>query len=387
MPGKKVDTTPNGLGIHLQYTFEPSGQSGALVENPLFDLLAALQAHGSIKHAALAMDRSYRHVWGEVRHWEQVLGEALVTWEQGKRATLTPFSLRLLWAERQARSRLTPHLEALRAELRLVLAKAHDESFDVVDMLASHDLQLPRLQSLVEQQKVRLSLRFAGSAEALRQLNAGGCDLAGFHVPQLKQGAAIFKRALRPLLKPGQHKLIGSHRRMQGLMFRPSDASHWSGAKPLEALKAAESRWRFVNRHPGSGTRLLMEHLLSQADVAPDTIEGWDTRFESTHVAVAACIAAGQADVGLGIEAAAAELGLGFLPLIEEDYFLVCLKSKLKTPAVQRLREALASAAWARTLATLPGYAPHCPGEVLSLTAALPWWAFARAKHSVSVPS
>lgn len=371
-------------GVHLQYAFESRGQTGAGIENPLFDLLSALQVHGSIKHAALALGHSYRHTWGEVRRWEQVLGQPLVHWAQGKRAHLTAFALRLVWAERQARTRMTPHLEALRAELRHVLALAMDESIDVVELLASHDMQLPRLQSLAEREGIFLGLRFAASAEALRHLNEGVCALAGFHVPRFHHPSDVFSRALRPLLRPGAHKLIGSHSRVQGLMFQANHAALMPPASVADLAKPLPGgrSWRFVNRQVGSGTRLLMDHLLAQHGVDASALEGYETRIEFTHVAVAGAIAAGAADVGLGVQAAAAEYGLGFLPLIEEDYYLVCLKPALDQPAVQRLRQVLASRAWALMLDELPGYAPHRPGEVMSLTRALPWWQFTRKKRS-----
>jgi putative molybdopterin biosynthesis protein len=365
---------PPQRGIHLQYGFEAHGQRGAQIENPLFDLLAAMQASGSIRQAAQALGQSYRHVWGALRHWEAVLGEPLVLWGQGKRAQLTPYAQRLVWAERQARTRMTPHIEALRAELLHVLAQAGDARLQVLELYASHDLALPHVQALAAgRQALHLSLRFAGSSECLRALNDGRCTVAGFHVPRLHEqhGSPVFAKALKPLLEPGRHKLIGSHSRRQGLMLR----------KPLpdqirRVADLAGSTLRFVNRQAGSGTRLLMDHLLHEAGIAPGAITGYTTRSEDTHVAVAAAIASGAADVGPGVEAAAREFGLGFVPLIDEDYYLVCLKEQLDTPALHSLRELLASPAWAEALAALPGYAPQRAGEVLSLTRALPWWRF-----------
>jgi putative molybdopterin biosynthesis protein len=137
---------------------------------------------------------------------------------------------------------------------------------------------------------------------------------------------------------------------------------------------------RFVNRQPGSGTRLLMDHLLQVEDIDAARIDGYETRLEDTHVAVAAAVAAGQADVGPGIEAAAAQFDLAFVPLVEEDYFLVCLKEALDGPAVLRLREALADPAWTAALLAQPGYAPWHAGEVLSLTQVLPWWHYRKAR-------
>ena len=365
-------------GIHLRYVFLPTKQAGARIEHPLFDTLAALQAHGSIKHAAQALGLSYRYVWGALRTWEAELGQPLVLWQRGTRAELTPYALRLMWAERQARTRMTPHLEALRAELRHVLAVAESPGIEVLEVLASHDLGLPRLQALAAQHELHLGLTFAGSAEALRALQDGRCQIAGFHVPHLPEGSTVFAEALRPLLRPGEHKLIGSHSRRQGLMHLP-------GAATSPTLRdVAEGRWRFVQRQPGSGTRLLLRHLMQTAGLPLDALEGAHAqqRVEHTHVAVAAAVAAGMGDVGLGLEAAAREFGLAFVPLAVEDYYFVCLKPALDQPAVQRLRQVLAMPQWAETLQALPGYQVQRPGEVLSLTRALPWWEFKRPRRA-----
>jgi putative molybdopterin biosynthesis protein len=364
-------------GVHLQYSFEPRGQRGAQIENPLFELLSSVQAEGSIRHAAQAMSASYRHVWGALKHWEGVLGQPLVRWAQGQPAQLTPFAQRLVWAERQARTRMTPHIEALRAELEQVLAHALDGREQVLQIFASHDLGLPLLRELAGAQQLHIGLRFAGSVDALHALASGRCSVAGFHVPALPSGSPVFAAALKPLLQPGRHKLIGCLRRTQGLMLRkpcPAD---------VRALAdVASAGLRFVNRQPGSGTRLLMDHLLHSEAIDPLRIDGYASRSEDTHVAVAAAIACGQADIGPGIEAAARQFGLHFLPLIEEDYFLVCLKDTLDSAAVRALRSSLQSPAWPEALATLPGYSAQRAGEVLSLTEALPWWRFRTPKKA-----
>lgn len=371
-------------GVHLQYSFESQGQQGAALHNPLFDLLSAVHEHGSIQHAARSLGASYRHVWGELKRWEGVIGEPLVTWAQGQPARLTPFAERLLWAETRARTRLTPHIEALRAELERVLAEALDGSQQVLTVFASHDLALPKLREIASQQLgLHIELRFAGSVDALQALAAGRCLVAGFHVPPLRTpgGAAVFARAMKPLLKPGQHKLIGCVRRTQGLMVHPLNPF---GLRGLPDLPGSEAR--FVNRQEGSGTRLLMDHLLAEQGLAAASIRGYDAPPEDSHVAVAAAIASGAADVGPGIESAAQQFSLDFIPLIGEDYFLVCLKDALDHPAVLKLRQALASPAWAHALAGLPGYQPAQPGEVLSLTKALPWWQYRVPKKVAAAP-
>ena len=374
-------------GVHLQYSFEARGQSGAQIDNPLFELLSALQQAGSISHAARQLQQSYRHVWGSLKRWEEVLGSELVVWAKGQPARLTPFAERLVWAERQARTRMRPHVEALRAELSRVFALADDPALQLLEVFASHDLALPLLQGLAEDQHaLHLSLRFAGSQEALRALMAGRCTVAGFHVPRGAGSASVFARALRPLLRPGTHKLIGSHTRRQGFMMGAglirsiAEQGAACGAQGPALLRAlAAGQHRFVNRQPGSGTRLLLEHLLAGQGLHTAGISGYDSHVEETHVAVAAAVAAGTAELGLGVEAAAHEFGLAFVPLAEEDYYLVCLKAALDSPAVRSLRLALASPAWAAAVQTLPGYGLQQAGEVLSLTRALPWWRYRRS--------
>ncbi|MBP6900678.1 MAG: helix-turn-helix transcriptional regulator [Burkholderiaceae bacterium] len=360
-------------GVHLQYSIEAGGQQGPDISNGLFQLLQAVHGQGSILAAAKALDASYRHVWGALKRWEELLGAPLLNWVQGQPAQLTPLAQRLLWAETRARARMAPHIEALRVELERVLAEALDGDRPALTVLASHDLALPALRGLAAAGGgLHLDLRFAGSVEALQALADGRCSVAGFHVPALPEGSLQFAAAMKPRLQPGRHKLIGCMRRSQGLMFR-------RGLKPAPASLADVARQglRFINRQPGAGTRLLMEHLRQQAGLADDAIRGWDGPPEESHLAVAAAVASGVADVGPGVAAAAHHFGLDFAPLVDEDYYLVCLKDGLDEPPMQALRALLAGAAWREALAALPGYAPSpAAGQVLSLTRALPWWRF-----------
>ncbi|MEO7243942.1 MAG: substrate-binding domain-containing protein, partial [Rubrivivax sp.] len=302
-------------GVHLEYSFQRAAQQGATLTNPLFDLLQALHEQGSIQQAARALGASYRHVWGALKRWEDTLGEPLVTWAQGQPARLTPFADRLLWAERSARARLAPHIEALRAELQHVLVEALDGTQQVLAIHASHDLALPLLRERAAAgHGLHLELRFTGSIDALRALAEGRCTVAGFHVPPLTDSRNVFARSLKPLLKPGRHKLIGCMQRRHGLIV--------AAGNPLGLQSLADAvGTRFVHRQPGSGTRLLTAHLLAQQGLPPDALPLLATRVEHSHLAVAAAVASASADAGLGIEAAAAHYGLSFVPLVDESYF------------------------------------------------------------------
>jgi putative molybdopterin biosynthesis protein len=339
------------------------------IRNGLMDLLQAVQAQGSISGAAKAMGLSYRHVWGELRRWEAELGHALIVWDKGQPARLTAFGGKLLWAERQAQARLAPQIEALHAELERVFAVAFDDSAQVLTLYASHDEALSLLRERAAgAARLHLDVRFCGSVDAIAALNEGRCALAGFHVLEPAGDAARARAAYQPLLKPGQHKLIGFARRSQGLLVAPGNPL---GLRSLADVAARQAR--LANRALGSGTRLLLDELLARAALGPRDIAGYPSA-EPSHSAVAQAVAAGSADAGLGIEAAARSRGLDFVPLAHEHYHLVCLKDVLEQPAIQALRQWLQGAAWQGELRTLAGYAPWRSGEVLSLREELPWW-------------
>src|SRR5450432_1149900 len=365
------------LGLHLRYAFEPGEQRGATLGNPLFNLLTAVLELGSIRHAAQSLGCSYRYLWGSLRKWEEKLGEPLIIWSQGQRARPTQFAEKLLWAERRARTRMQPHIEALRLNLSRVLADAEDERHQLLTVRASHDIALPVLQQhAADSADLHLDIRFQGSVDSLRALNDRQCLVAGFHVPLLRGAAPVFAKALKPLLKPGRHKLIGCSRRLQGLMLRREHAGSVSSLADVR-----QHQLRFVNRQPGSGTRMLVDHLMQESSIDSGALRGYDSLTEETHVAVAACVASGLADAGVGVEAAAIQFGLHFAPLVEENYFLACLKPDLEHPAIERLRTVLAGDGWRGILANLPGYQPaFAPGKVLVMTASLPWWHFSKAK-------
>jgi len=176
-------------------------------------------------------------------------------------------------------------------------------------------------------------------------------------------------RTYRPLLATGQHKLIGFAVRQQGLMVAPGNPL---GLHTWPDL--LRPQLRFVNRTLGTGTRLLLDDWLGQHGLAGEAIAGYGHE-ESSHAAVAACVASGQADAGLGIESAARVHGLDFVPLMHEHYWLVCLKSALASPAVAQLLAVLGAVGWQAQLAQLPGYASDVPsGQVHSLKRSLPWW-------------
>ena len=332
-------------------------------------LLQAVRSSGSISSAAKTLGFSYRHVWGELKRWEQTLDQALIVWEKGQAARLTEFADKLLWAERQAQARLAPQISALQAELEKTFALAFDPASHVLTVYASHDDALVRLREHAASQALHLDMRFCGSVDAIRALNEGRCTVAGFHAPMRPSADSLVAHTYRPLLQTGQHKLIGFAVRQQGLMVAPGNPL---GLQAWQDLLRPDVR--FVNRTLGTGTRLLLDDWLTARGLKGSAIAGYE-REESSHAAVAACVASGQADCALGIASAASAQQLDFVPLMQEHYWLVSLKSELDTPAVQQLLNVLRAKGWATLLDQLPGYTRETlPGQVQSLKRTLPWW-------------
>ena len=371
LPATAPLSGPVAPKVELVYQLTAQRERSALLRNPLLDLLQAVRHQGSISGAAREMGLSYRHVWGQLKEWEVTVGHELIVWDRGQSARLTPFADKLLWAERLAQARLAPQIEALRAELERAMAQVFDDTTQVLGLHASHDDALSRLQDLAaEQAGLHLDIQFTGSVDAIRALNEGRCQLAGFHTRQQPGARTLTARTYKPLLKPGRHKIIGFALRWVGLMVAPGNPLK---LRTLADVAARGARW--VNRPQGTGTRVLLDELLGEAGIATDAIQGY-AQTQPSHAAVAQAVASGQADAGLGAESAARAAGLDFAPLLQERYQLVCLKSELDSGPVVALRTLLASQAWAQASQQLPGYTLDGSGQVKPMNRCLPWWAF-----------
>jgi molybdate-binding protein len=123
---------------------------------------------------------------------------------------------------------------------------------------------------------------------------------------------------------------------------------------------------RFINRQPGSGTRLLLDLVLHQEKVPTARISGFE-QWEYTHAAVAAFVASGMADVGYGVETPARQFKLDFIPSQRERYFLLCDERTLERDDVARLLAVLQGEEFRSAVDALPGYQAHDAGRVFTL--------------------
>jgi putative molybdopterin biosynthesis protein len=356
------------VGVEFRYEF--SREPAAQLRNTFFDVLGAVRHEGSIAAAARTLGVSYRYLWGYLKDEETRLDRALVHWDKGRAARLTEFAEKLLWAETRIRARLAPQIENLAADIGRELSSAFNDDVRIVRCVASHDLSLPLLKRLCQDRELLLDLRFEGSVAALHELNVGRCALAGIHLPlsrpELAARGSHVHRTFAPLLKSRRHAMLRVARRTQGLFVACGNPLRIGGLDDLP-------RVRFVNRAPTTGTRVLLDELLARNGIDAASIAGY-RHEEANHLAVAAAVASGAADTGFGIQAAAAGKSIDFVPLVVEDYFLVCERATLETPAARELVALLSSAQWRERIAGLPGYSASGAGEVVSPRAALPWY-------------
>ncbi len=349
------------LHIKLDYTFTDRANRKKQLDNPMFSLLAAIHLTGSISKAAQETGFSYRHVWGALKKWEAAMGAELILWKKGERARLTAFGEKLLFAEQRAKARVLPQIDNLVGEMEREFALAFDENVHVISLNASHDMALNRLKGyLADNAGLYLNLRFEGSLTALSTLARGECLLAGFHVELVDKPSAMTIKSFKKLLRPDRHSLIRFLVRQQGLMVRAGNPKHMQGIKDLKRADI-----RFVNREKGSGTRLAVDQLLMKEGIDPALVNGSD-QVETTHLAVAAAVSCGQADAGFGIQAASAQFGLDFIPLMREQYYFACLNNTLHQPAIRKLIATLKGDPWRKILNDLPGYDCASAGQIVS---------------------
>lgn len=336
------------------------GTEAPLDTSSLLALLKAIHECGSIAQAAQQLALSYRHAWGVLRDGEKLFGHALMHTERGRGTRLTAMAEKLIWADRRIVARLTPTLESLASELSDELSRMVVQPPQTIRLDASHGFAVAALLARLEALQLPLKLRYRNSSDAVAALAQRECDLAGFHVPIGAFQARAAERYAQ-WLDPKTHCLIHLAVRQQGLFLAPGNPKQIAGLQDL-----ARPDVRFVNRQAGSGTRMLLELMLAEAGVPTQRVNGFDSA-EFTHSAVAAYIASGMADVGIGVETAARRFGLDFMLLVEERYFFAAAHASLDQALMQQIIGILRSPAFQSEVNALAGYRALGSGTILSL--------------------
>jgi len=220
----------------------------------------------------------------------------------------------------------------------------------------SHDLALEVAAASLSKYVNLLSLP-VGSLDGLVNLRQGLCHLSGAHL--LDENGEYNTPYIRRFFPDREMEVITLANRMQGLMFQVGNPKKIQRISDL-----VSSNIRFVNRNPGSGTRLWLDNELKKLGIPPEAVHGYD-RVVRTHSEAAALIASGKADAALGLQAAARQHGLDFLPLFEERYDLILPREQEKVLAP--LLDYLQTAKFHRATESLTGYSTVHSGEQIPL--------------------
>jgi putative molybdopterin biosynthesis protein len=217
--------------------------------------------------------------------------------------------------------------------------------------VGSHDLVLDLAASEIRAADPRATLASSnvGSLGGLVALRDGLCHVAGSHLLDPDSGEYTLPYVDR-VLGDRAVAIVRLVHREQGLIVAEGNPLGLAGIDDL-----ARSGLRYVNRQRGAGTRVLLDHELRRRGIAPDAVAGY-AREEHTHLAVAAAVAAGRADAGLGVLAAARAFGLGFVPVTREPYDLVLAAETLEDPLLAPLWALLEDPAFRGAVEALGGY-------------------------------
>jgi molybdate transport repressor ModE-like protein len=350
LPPLEIAPMPQHPTLDLDLVWMAGQPDRKPIDPDLFRLLEALKHTGTLTAATRQVGISYRQAWGLITLWSEKLGQPLVIKEQGRGTQLGPLGERLLSVRERINARLSPHLESAAAEIEQQLNQVFDAPMPAISLYASHDLVLADLRELLRTHSgPALDLHLVGSLEAVIALSKGRCELAGFHIPHGSLGREIL-RQYEPWLKPRSHRLVHVVRRTQGFFVAPGNPLGLMTLKDVATTGA-----RFINRQRGSGTYLALEQMLDEQHIDRRQINGYYIE-EFTHLAVAAAIAGGVADVGIGIEAAARRLQLDFIPLFVEDYYLLGKRETIERPDVKSIIARLTSQEFVDHINGIPGY-------------------------------
>lgn len=243
------------------------------------------------------------------------------------------------------------------AEIRLLRPK--EELEHTLVAIGSHDPLLDELADLFHRRNPAyyMASTHTGSMGGIMAVRRRETHVAGIHLLDEKDGT-YNESYIRRYFPGGGVRLVECVGRTQGIMAEAGNPKQIAG---IESLASPDIR--YVNRQKGSGTRILMDYLCNKHGLDTALIYGYE-REEFTHTSVAAQIASGSADAGMGIYSAAKMYGLAFIPVCTEQYDLLIPDSAWDTPAVQEMLEILRSREFAGKLEELGGYTLKSPGKV-----------------------
>ena len=244
-------------------------------------------------------------------------------------------------------------------EVKVRLYRSTAELERTILVIGSHDITLDVMAQFLAERNRRLASANVGSLGGLVALRRGEAHLAGSHLLDPETGEYNISY-IRQYLPDTPVRVIALVGREQGLLVPKGNPKGCTSLKDL-----SNSDLQFVNRQRGAGTRVLLDYHLGKMGLAAETIKGYDQE-EFTHLSVAAAVASGRADCGLGIAAAAYALDLDFVPLFQERYDLVIPVVYADSPKLEPLWTLLVDPSFKKLISGLPGYNVNVMGKTIA---------------------
>lgn len=246
--------------------------------------------------------------------------------------------------------------EAVQARLLRPLSAIEN----TIVITGSHDNTLDLLADQIKgfRGDVSISSSHVGSMGGLMAIKKGVCHVAGAHLLDPEDGSYNISY-IQKYLPNEKVFVVNLVMRDQGLIV-PKGNPH--NIRSIEDLK--ERNLSFINRQPGSGTRILFDYKLKTLGLSPGDIRGYEND-EYTHMSVAVSVLSGRADSGLGIQAAAQALDLDFIPIVTEEYDLIIPDRFYHTPKIKVLLDTIQTKNFQGRVVSLGGYSTAQTGKVI----------------------
>jgi putative molybdopterin biosynthesis protein len=208
----------------------------------------------------------------------------------------------------------------------------------------------PLLEWALRESGSGLAVLTSGSRDGLERLARSEAVMAGIHIFEPDEGTYNITAVRRELPFPDVVAIRWAER-CQGLLVGPRNPLGLEGINDL-----FEKQPRVVLRPEGAGSRVLFDALIQDAGHDPGDLKL--LRFEAqTEADLAAMIADGDADCGLGVAAVAKRSGLAFVPLdIRESFDLVMRRRDYFEPSMQKLVRFAGTTAFGKRAASYGGY-------------------------------
>ncbi|MDD4833289.1 MAG: molybdopterin biosynthesis protein [Lutispora sp.] len=245
-------------------------------------------------------------------------------------------------------------------KIKVKLLKDLEDIQNTIVSIGSHDLIMDIAGNMMHRKNsgYNLSSAHVGSMGGIMAIRRGEAHIAPIHLLDEKTGIYNIEY-IKKYLSNIDMALIKGVKRVQGIMTKKNNPKSIKGIEDLMREDIG-----FVNRQKGAGTRILVDYLLKKSNLDAEKIRGYE-REMTTHMAVAAAIASGTADMGVGVYSAAKAMNLDFIPIGEEDYDFAIPRAFLGEDMIELFIEVIMSQEFKNYLQSMGGYGTENTGEII----------------------